>query len=113
MRGQVLPILRIQHAHAFFSHDAKFSSAQTTGYSELNVTTELKEKIELSVQRVCNLLAVQDYIRFDFIVRDGEPHLLEIDTLPGLNSHSVFVKACAIAGISYDAMISRIINCAS
>ncbi len=110
LRGTVLPILRIQHAHAFFSHDAKFHSAQTTEYRELDATPELKAKIEISVRRVCSLLAAQDYIRFDFIIRDGEPYLLEINTLPGLNSHSVFVKSCAIVGVSYDTMISRIIN---
>jgi D-alanine-D-alanine ligase-like ATP-grasp enzyme len=38
------------------------------------------------------------------------PFLLEVNTLPGLNSHSVFVKASGLAGMDYDSVIGKIIN---
>lgn len=66
--------------------------------------------IKASICRLCEILNFGRYARFYFIVREGIPYLLEVNTLPGLNAQSVFVKACLLSGVGYDEMICRIIG---
>lgn len=108
--NEILPFLSITHAQKLFNYDAKFNSPSTTIYKEINFTAEINKKIKRATKLLCKTLNLRDYARFDYIIKDGEPFLLEINTLPGLNSHSVFVKACNLAEITYDQMIIKIIN---
>jgi D-alanine-D-alanine ligase len=42
--------------------------------------------------------------------RTLEPHVLEINTIPGFTSHSLLPKAAARVGISYDELCQRIVE---
>jgi D-alanine-D-alanine ligase len=54
---------------------------------------------------------LRDYSRTDFIVsNEGRPYILEINTLPGLTPTSLLPDACNAVGISYDALIDRLIG---
>ncbi len=108
--NEILPFLSITHAQKLFNYDAKFNSPSTTIYKEINFTTEINKKIKKTTTLLSNVFNLRDYARLDYIIKDGEPFLLEINTLPGLNSHSVFVKACSLAEITYDQMIIKILH---
>ena len=40
------------------------------------------------------------FSRSEFIFKDGEPHLLEMNTIPGLTRESILPQQAAAAGIS-------------
>lgn len=85
---EVLPITEIKTDEAFFTYQAKyegkaqeitpadFSAEITTALQELSLT--LFEALELS-----------GVVRIDFIVVDNTPHLLEINSVPGLTAASI------------------------
>jgi D-alanine-D-alanine ligase len=50
------------------------------------------------------------YSRVDMIVKDGEPYVLEINTLPGMTSNSLFPKSAKAAGISFSELLNLIIK---
>ncbi len=57
------------------------------------------------------LLGLRDYSRSDFIVTpDQRPYLLEINALPGLTPASLMPDACAAVGISFEALIDRLVG---
>ncbi|AUF95613.1 hypothetical protein [Pseudomonas sp. 02C 26] len=51
-----------------------------------------------------------EYFRADFIINDSDPHLIELNTLPGLTNHSLFPKACREHGIAFDDLVIRLNN---
>lgn len=55
-------------------------------------------------------LGCRHYSRSDFIVRDGEAYFLEINTLPGLTSESLFPKAAKSVGLSFEDLILHLIR---
>jgi D-alanine-D-alanine ligase len=60
---------------------------------------------------VHRLIGLRDYSRTDFIVsKEGRPYILEINTLPGLTPTSIFPDACGAIGISYEAVVDRLIG---
>ncbi len=43
---------------------------------------------------------MKGFSRSEFIFKDGEPHLLEINTVPGMTKESILPQQAAVAGIS-------------
>src|SRR5262249_41189936 len=55
----------------------------------------------------------RDYARVDVMVRsNGEPVVLEVNTLPGMTATSLFPKAAAATGISYAEVCQKIVDMA-
>jgi D-alanine-D-alanine ligase len=55
----------------------------------------------------------RDYSRVDVIVRpNGEPVVLEVNTLPGMTETSLLPKAAAAAGIAYTELCQRMVDLA-
>lgn len=108
--GQILPFLSIRHSQDIFNFDAKFKSKDTLYDVANSLSAHVSDLIRANVNTMRATLKLEHYARFDFIIRDDTPYLLEINTLPGLNTQSVFVKACLLAGIHYDEMIRKIIG---
>ena len=64
--------------------------------------------LALSVHR---LIGLRDYSRTDFIVSsESRPQILEVNTLPGLTPTSLLPDACKAIGISYEALIDRLVG---
>ena len=43
---------------------------------------------------------MKGFSRSEYIFKDGEPHLLEMNTIPGLTRESILPQQAAAAGIS-------------
>ncbi|WP_348750833.1 PLP-dependent transferase [Pseudomonas rhodesiae] len=95
--------IMFRKSSALHSSDTRYEVADCIPESVVDL-------IKASICRLCEILNFGRYARFDFIVREGIPYLLEVNTLPGLNAQSVFVKACLLSGVGYDEMICRIIG---
>jgi D-alanine-D-alanine ligase len=56
-------------------------------------------------------LGVEVYGRVEIMLRaDGEPFVLEINTIPGMTSSSLLPKAAKVAGIEFPQLMERIIT---
>lgn len=70
----------------------------------------LVQDISVASFRACQC---RDYARVDLrIDRAGQPFVLEINPLPGLNIHSTFATAAMTAGHSYSSLINQILHVA-
>ena len=108
--GEILPFLSIKHSQVFFDFNAKFKSRGTQYEIAECVSAVVGDAIVASIRTLSEVLNFGRYARFDFIVKGSTPYLLEVNTLPGLNAKSVFVKSCILSGLDYDEMICRIIG---
>lgn len=68
---------------------------------------EMVQKIALKIHQTLNL---GSYSRIDFIVLDGRPYVLEVNTIPGLTASSLFPKAAQAAGFSFSNLLDRMIK---
>ena len=59
------------------------------------------------------LLGMRDYSRTDFIVsKEGRPTILEINALPGMTPTSLLPEEAGQIGISYEALVERLVQTA-
>ncbi|WP_267379825.1 D-alanine--D-alanine ligase [Bacillus sp. GM_Baccil_2] len=113
LAGDILPMIEINHSHILFDYEAKFAS-ESTSYKEFSVLNSLKKYIRQLSFELFKVLNIHDYGRLDFILdAHNIPHLLEINTLPGLTEKSVYPQACALKKIPYEEMIKKIIMSAT
>jgi D-alanine-D-alanine ligase len=96
---------------AFFDETAKYNGT-TAEICPGRFTYEEKEKISQLAELVHRTLGLTQYSRTDCIVRDGEVYFLEVNTLPGLTSESLFPKAAGAVGLDFNMLIDHLIRTA-
>ncbi len=109
----VLPVVEIvpPSSEQVWSHESKYNGTTKEivpgGFS-------YNEKILLSdaASLVHEILDCQQYSRSDFIIRDGVPYFLEVNTLPGLTDESLFPKAAAAVGLEFPELITYLVETA-
>jgi D-alanine-D-alanine ligase len=113
LSGQALPIIEIRSKQEFYDYHAKYLDDAT----EFLFDTVTDEKTVIEINRsaiTCfDSLGCRHFGRVDMILSDsGEPYVLEINTLPGLTTHSLLPKAAARAGMSNSQLCTAIIEAA-
>ncbi len=110
---EALPIVEIVPKSAFFDYEAKYQ----TGGSEEIVPARISAEATAQAQRngiaAHKALGCAGYSRTDQILRpDGSLVLLETNTLPGLTPASLLPKGAAAVGLTYAALLHRVIAAA-
>lgn len=100
--------LIINETHAFFDYVAKYTEGETKEITPPDMEASVIEKIQSIAKRVHQLIGADGYSRVDMIVRNDEPHVLEINTLPGLTPTSILPQQAAVAGISFSQLLTYI-----
>lgn len=109
---QALPVVEvIANVDDFYSYSAKYSPGGSTHITPAPIDDDLTARLQTLALSTHRLLQLRDYSRVDFIVsKDGRPYILEINPLPGLSPVSLLPDACKAAGITYEALVGRLIG---
>ena len=95
----VLPITEIVSENDFFDYKAKYLG-QSQEITPARLTPEQEQSVNTLAKKVYEILKMKGFSRSEFIFKDGEPHLLEINTVPGMTKESILPQQAAVAGIS-------------
>lgn len=94
-----------------FDYTSKYSPGGAEEICPAPIPDELTRSLQQSALAAHKVLGCQGYSRADFIVPDnGEPVLLEVNTLPGMTATSLLPQAAAVAGLSFEQLIQRLID---
>ena len=109
---EALPIVEIvANEEPFYTYEAKYAPGGSTHVVPAKIDEDLAARLQMLALSTHRLLGLRDYSRTDFIVsREGRPQILEVNTLPGLTPTSLIPDACASLGISYEALVDRLIS---
>ncbi len=104
----VLPATEIISENDFFDFEAKYM-----GKSQEITPARISEKQESNVKELAEYiyktLGLKGYTRSEFIFIGDEPHLLEINTTPGLTEESLLPQQAKTAGISLEELFDSAI----
>ena len=96
---KVLPITEIVSNNDFFDYKAKYLG-ESQEITPARLTKEQERKVNLVAKQVYDILKMTGFSRSEYIFKDGEPHLIELNTVPGLTKGSILPQQAAAAGIS-------------
>ncbi|MGA7571781.1 MAG: D-alanine--D-alanine ligase [Candidatus Aquilonibacter sp.] len=109
---EALPLIEIiPNTDEFYTFDAKYAPGGSTHIVPARIDEDLAARLQMIALSVHRLLGLRDYSRTDFIVtKEGRPQILEVNTLPGLTATSLVPDACSAVGISYEALVDRLVG---
>ncbi len=110
----ILPPIEIvpPATHDFFSADVKYDGS-TAEICPGRFSFSVRESIGNAALAAHVGLGLSQYSRSDFMIKGDDVYFLEVNTLPGLTSESLFPKAAAAVGLSFNQLIEHLINTAS
>lgn len=94
----VLPITEIISENDFFDYDAKYNG-KSQEITPARVDDTTLNEIHATVKKLYRQLGLQGICRSEFIIVKGIPHLLEVNTIPGLTAASLIPQQVSAAGI--------------
>lgn len=105
----IFPITELVCQSEFFDYKAKYQ-----GFSNEITPADLPEAIRKEVKRLTLIaykrLNCRGVVRIDFIVKGETPYMIEINTIPGMSSHSIIPQQAATMGMSLTELFNLIID---
>lgn len=105
----VLPITEIVSDNDFFDYKAKYLG-ESQEITPARISDEQANKVRAIAKKVYEVLKLKGFSRSEYIFKNGEPHLLEVNTVPGLTAASILPQQAAKAGISLSALFENAIE---
>jgi D-alanine-D-alanine ligase len=94
----------------FFDYTAKYVPGQSEEICPARVAPEITSELQRLAANAHRALGCRSLSRSDFIFNEGQPHLLETNTLPGLTSESLVPKMARAFGLTFTAFLSYLLD---
>lgn len=107
----VLPITEIVSENDFFDYEAKYLG-KSQEITPARISEEIAEKIKTVAKKAYTILKMSGFSRSEFIIVEGEPFMLEMNTIPGLTTESLIPQQARAAGISLEDLFTNSIELA-
>ncbi|HMK66789.1 MAG TPA: D-alanine--D-alanine ligase [Thermodesulfobacteriota bacterium] len=111
---EALPLVEIipSKDYEFFDYEAKYKEKASREICPAEVPEEIARRAKEYALRAHKALQLRGYSRTDMIFRDNEIFLLETNTIPGMTRTSLFPQAAQAAGLTFSALLDRLIELA-
>jgi len=106
---KVLPLTEIVSENDFFDYDAKYKG-KSQEITPARISEKERLRVEQVAKKVYDVLSMKGYTRSEFILIKGIPHMLEMNTTPGLTEQSILPQQALAAGISLEALFESAIE---
>ncbi|MGH8197001.1 MAG: D-alanine--D-alanine ligase [Steroidobacteraceae bacterium] len=111
LQGEALPAIRIETPRTFYDYQAKYFAQDTRYFIPCGLPAAAESGIRQAALATFAATGAAGWGRVDFMMgKDGAPLLLEINTVPGMTSHSLVPMAAAAAGIDFPELVWRILE---
>ena len=111
LQGQALSSIRIETPRVFYDYRAKYESDNTRYHCPGTEDDELECRFHDMAVAAFAALGCTGWGRVDFMTgSDGIPQVLEVNTVPGMTSHSLVPMAAKVAGIDFAELCWRVLE---
>ena len=109
--GEVLPSIKIVPEGEFYDYDAKYISDNTQYFCPAGLTEAREQELRRLVKQAYDVVGCRGWSRIDVMAdAEGKFRLVEVNTNPGMTSHSLFPKSAATVGYSFEQLVKKILE---
>jgi D-alanine-D-alanine ligase len=110
--AEALPVIKIIPPQANYDFHHKYFSNETQYLCPTGLAPEINERVQVLALAAYRTLGCRTWGRADVMLdqKTGEPYLLEMNTSPGMTSHSLVPMAAKTAGVSYADLVLWLLN---
>lgn len=110
---RVLPMIKLKTSHKFYDYDAKYEAKDTQYICPCGLSEEQESKLAELARDAFNAVNASAWGRVDFMVdQNNQPWLIEVNTVPGMTSHSLVPMAAKQAGLSFEDLVLSVLTMA-
>ena len=111
LNNNALPSIKITSDHDIYDYHSKYFSSKTQYLCPSDLTSQQELNLQNIALEAFNLTGASGWGRVDFILdKDRNPFLLEINTVPGMTSHSLVPMAAKASNMSFNDLVIKILN---
>ncbi len=112
LTAQALPVIRIAAPDGAYDYQNKYFTEDVKYHCPSGLSPELEQTIQRIVLAAYQALGCRGWGRADLMIRasDHQPLLLEMNTSPGMTSHSLVPMSARAAGISYEQLCVHLLS---
>ena len=110
--ADALPVIKIIPPQANYDFHHKYFSNETQYLCPTGLAPEINERVQVLALAAYRTLGCRTWGRADVMLeqKTGKPYLLEMNTSPGMTSHSLVPMAAKAAGVSYADLVLWLLN---
>lgn len=115
--GEVLPVVHIAPRSGFYNMSNKYpwlstaSDGGTDYYCPADLSPEVTKLVQDAALAAHRSLGIEVYSRVDVLLdENGNPYVLEANTIPGMTESSLLPKSAKAAGYGFEELCMRIID---
>jgi D-alanine-D-alanine ligase len=111
LQGEALPIVRIETPRTFYDYEAKYFSDDTRYYCPCGLDDDIEQACRRASLEAFDAVGASGWGRVDFLMGDDcVPRFLEVNTVPGMTSHSLVPMGAREAGIDFEELVWRVLE---
>ena len=110
---QALPVLELVPKNKFYDYEAKYTAGMTEFLLPARLSKPLAKRIQKVALAAHKALGCYGVSRIDMMVgKDNVPSVMDVNTIPGMTDRSDLPAEAAHIGISFDALVVKILESA-
>ena len=111
LKDQALPSIRIETPRVFYDYEAKYFRDDTRYFCPSGLSASAEAHLASLALAAFEAAGASGWGRSDFMMdAAGRPLLLEINTIPGMTSHSLVPMAARAIGVDFDELVWRVLE---
>ena len=111
LHGETLGIVEVVPEGGVYDYTRKYSAGKTEYRFPAVLDLELEEEIRSMAKLAYESCNCRDFARVDFMIsEDGILYFLEINTLPGLTTTSLFPKSASCSGYDFSSLSQKLLE---
>lgn len=109
--GMVLPAIRLETPHQFYDYDAKYKATDTSYICPCGLPEDLQQSLDNLVAKTVDVCDLRHWGRVDVMMdAQGEFHVIEVNTVPGMTDHSLVPMAAREAGLDFQQLVLTLLE---
>lgn len=106
----VFPITEVVSKNEFFDYEAKYNASCVEEITPARIPAEIAARVGELTSRIYDIIGCRGIIRADYIIIGDQPHLLEVNTTPGMTATSFIPQQVRAAGLDIKDVLTEIIE---
>jgi len=107
---EILPMIRLETPREFYDYEAKYIADTTQYHCPCGLDAGVESELGNLAFAAFKALDAKGWGRVDFMLdTEGKPWLIEVNTIPGMTSHSLVPMSAKQAGMSFDELTLKIL----
>ena len=108
--GAVLPLIRIETDNTFYDYQAKYFSDDTRYFCPSGLSNEREDELGRQSLLAFKAVGAEGWGRVDLLMQKDSALFLEVNTVPGMTTHSLVPMAAKAAGADFDELAWRVLE---